>query len=131
MFFIYFIGIGILYLSIISIFSFIIFVCTLYPDFHGPKFRKLRGSLFLILGVSTCIPIFHLAIFGKYVNGFETKSHLIFWYIGGIYMLWADYSLYQEYLKNIYLINSIIAFILIIIYIFVFCLLLFLIFLEH
>ncbi len=60
------------------------FVCTLYPGFHGPNFRKLRGSLFLILGVSTSIPILHLAFFGKYINGFEAKPYLIFWYIGGI-----------------------------------------------
>ena len=56
----------------------------MYPDFHGPKFRRLRGSLFLILGVSTSIPILHLAFFGKYVKGFEAKPYLIFWYIGGI-----------------------------------------------
>jgi len=76
--------IGTLYLLIISTFSFIVFVCTLYPGFHGPRFRKIRGSLFLILGVSTSIPILHLAFFGKYISGFEAKPYLIFWYIGGI-----------------------------------------------
>ena len=76
--------IGAIYLTIISTFSFIVFVCTLYPGFHGPNFRRLRGSLFLILGVSTSIPILHLAFFGKYVKGFEEKPYLIFWYIGGI-----------------------------------------------
>ena len=76
--------IGTIYLTIISTFSFIVFVCTLYPGFHGPNFRRLRGSLFLILGVSTSIPILHLAFFGKYVKGFEEKPYLIFWYIGGI-----------------------------------------------
>ena len=78
------IDIGTIYLTIISTFSFIVFVCTLYPGFHGPKFRRLRGSLFLILGIPTCIPIFHLAFFGKYIKGFEEKPYLIFWYIGGI-----------------------------------------------
>ena len=77
----HFIGIGATYLTIISTFSFIVFVCTLYPDFHGPKFRRLRGSLFLILGISTAIPILHLAFFGKYVIGFEAKPYLIFWYM--------------------------------------------------
>ena len=76
--------IGTIYLTIISTFSFIVFVCTLYPGFHGPNFRRLRGSLFLILGVSTSIPILHLAFFGKFVKGFEEKPYLIFWYIGGI-----------------------------------------------
>jgi channel protein (hemolysin III family) len=76
--------IGTLYLTIITTFSFIVFVCTLYPGFHGPNYRRLRGSLFLILGVSTSIPILHLAFFGKYISGFEEKPYLIFWYIGGI-----------------------------------------------
>ena len=40
--------------------------------------------MFLILGVSTSIPILHLSIFGKYVNGFEKMPHLIYWYIGGV-----------------------------------------------
>ena len=56
----------------------------MYPGFHGPNFRRLRGSLFLILGVSTGIPILHLAFFGKYISGFEEKPYLIYWYIGGI-----------------------------------------------
>ena len=73
-----------MYLSLISVFSFIVFVCTLMPKFHEPEYRRIRGSLFLILGVSTAIPILHLAFFGKYVIGFEETPHLIFWYIGGI-----------------------------------------------
>ena len=40
--------------------------------------------MFLILGVSTSIPILHLAFFGNYVNGFDKMPHLIFWYLGGI-----------------------------------------------
>ena len=73
-----------MYLAIISTFSFIVFLSTLYPKFYEPKFRKIRGGLFLILGISTSIPILHLALFGKYVSGFEEKPHLIFWYIGGV-----------------------------------------------
>ncbi len=77
-------GIGKIYLVIICTFSFIVFVYTLTPGFDTPKYRRLRGSLFLILGISTAIPILHLAFFGKYVIGFEAKPYLIFWYIGGI-----------------------------------------------
>ena len=40
--------------------------------------------MFLILGISTAIPMLHLALFGKYVNGFDKKPHLIYWFIGGI-----------------------------------------------
>ena len=74
-------------------FFFILFVYELYPYFHGPKLKRLRESLFLILSVRTSIPIFLLAFFGKYVNSFEAKSHLIFLYIGSICMLLKVYSL--------------------------------------
>ena len=73
-----------MYLSFISIFAITVFFFTLSPDFHVPKRRRLRGTLFLTLGISTAIPILHLAFFGKYVNGFEKSPHLIFWYLGGI-----------------------------------------------
>lgn len=75
---------AIVYLSFISIFAITVFFFTLSPDFHVPKRRRLRGTLFLTLGISTAIPILHLAFFGKYVNGFEKSPHLIFWYLGGI-----------------------------------------------
>ena len=79
-----FIGIGAVYLALISIFGFLVFVCTLTPNFHMPARRKLRGSMFLILGVSTSIPIFHLIFFGKYVSGFEKVPKFYYWEIGGI-----------------------------------------------
>ncbi len=54
------------------------------PDFHVPRRRKLRGILFLTLGISTAIPILHLRFLGKFVTGFDKKPHLIYWYLGGI-----------------------------------------------
>lgn len=54
------------------------------PNYHAPEKRKLRGVMFLLLGVSTAFPIFHLAFFGKYVPGFENRPYLIWWYLGGI-----------------------------------------------
>ena len=59
-------------MAIISTFSLIVFIVTLIPEFNSPEYRRLRGSLFLILGISTSIPILHLALFGKYVIGFES-----------------------------------------------------------
>ena len=72
------------YLCFISIFAITVFLFTLSPDFHIPKRRTLRGTLFLSLGISTAIPIFHLIFFGKYVSGFEKSPHLIYWELGGI-----------------------------------------------
>lgn len=57
---------------------------TLSPDFHLPIRRRLRGSLFLSLGISSAVPILHLRFLGEYVNGFEKVPKLQYWYIGGI-----------------------------------------------
>jgi adiponectin receptor len=72
-----FFWIGKLYLTLMSTFSFIVFICALIHGFHEPKYWRIRGAFFLILGISTSIPIFHLAFFGKYVTVFEAKPH---WY---------------------------------------------------
>lgn len=76
--------IGIVYLAIITTLSIIVFVCTLTPDFHMPEKRRLRGTMFLALGVSTAFPIFHLVFFGNHITGFVNKPHFIYWYLGGI-----------------------------------------------
>lgn len=76
--------IGKMYLAIITTLSVIVFVCTLTPDFHKPEKRRLRGTMFLALGVSTAFPIFHLALFGNHITGFVNKPYLIYWYLGGI-----------------------------------------------
>ena len=57
---------------------------TLSPDFHLPIRRRLRGSLFLSLGISSAVPILHLRFLGEYVNGFEKVPKLQYWYFGGI-----------------------------------------------
>ena len=72
------------YLLFISVFALSVFFFTLSPDFHVPKRRRLRGTLFLSLGISTAIPILHLTFFGNYVKGFEKLPHLQYWYYGGV-----------------------------------------------
>lgn len=56
--------------------------------------------------MSTSIPIFHLAFFGKYISGFENKPHLIYWYIGGIvYVLGGLFfvsRIPEKYIPNIF-----------------------------
>jgi len=51
--------------------------------FHIPQKRKLRGILFLILGLSAGIPIVHLMIIGP-GDGMIKTPNLIFWELGGI-----------------------------------------------
>ena len=82
--YIFYLGIRKIYLVFICTFSFIVFIYTLRPEFYTPRYRRLRGTLFLILGISTSIPMFHLIFFGKYVIGYEAKPHFFYWYIGGI-----------------------------------------------
>lgn len=67
-----------------SLFSAIVFVLSLTPDYHLPKRRILRGSLFLLIGICAGLPIFHLIIFHKHVNGFDHSPKYHYWYLGGI-----------------------------------------------
>jgi predicted membrane channel-forming protein YqfA (hemolysin III family) len=52
-----------MYLGFISGFALMVFLFSLTPKFNKPEKRKLRGWLFLLLGVSTGVPIIHLALF--------------------------------------------------------------------
>ena len=72
------------YLTFISVFAVSVFLYSLTSDFHMPERRTLRGSLFLCLGLSAAIPIFHLLLFKSSIRGFEGMPRLVFWYIGGI-----------------------------------------------
>ena len=51
-----------LYLSIISVLSIGMFIFSLTKSFTLPSNRKLRGCLFLLVGISTSVPIIHLAM---------------------------------------------------------------------
>lgn len=53
-----------MYLTFISTFAIIVFVYSFNNNFNKPHKRKLRGTLFLTLGLSTGIPIVHLSLFG-------------------------------------------------------------------
>ena len=94
-----------IYLSFITIFSICVFVYSLTPSFTNPNYRKIRGIIFLTIGVSTAFPILHLAFFGKStVDGFKKQPKLFYWYFGGIsYVLGGlIYTLRvpEKYIKN-------------------------------
>ena len=75
------------YLCFISIFAISVFVFALSPDFHVPRRRRLRGTLFLTLGLSAGIPVVHLILFGNHVsgfNGYDSSPKYYLWVLGGI-----------------------------------------------
>ena len=81
------------------------FIYSLTPSFTNPNYRKIRGIIFLTIGISTAFPILHLAIFGKStVDGFKKQPKLFYWYFGGIsYVLGGlIYTLRvpEKYIKN-------------------------------
>jgi len=74
---------SIFYISFITLFSVVVFICSLKPDFNSPAKRKLRGTLFLCLGVSTAVPFLHILFFGQYTPGIIINPTLRNWLIGG------------------------------------------------
>lgn len=56
----HYIGLIILYLVGITFFCVVVFVVSLLPAFQKPKYRCLRGSLFLILGLTAIVPCINL-----------------------------------------------------------------------
>ena len=94
-----------IYLSFITIFSICVFIYSLTPSFTNKSHRKIRGTIFLTIGISTAFPILHLAFFGKStVDGFKKQPKLFYWYFGGIsYVLGGlIYTLRvpEKYIKN-------------------------------
>ena len=72
------------YLSLITAFGLGTFIYSLTNDFNKPQRRCLRGTLYLIFGLCTGVPILHMAFFGKYIKGYSEDITLLNWYLGGI-----------------------------------------------
>ena len=73
-----------LYLIEVTVFGLGTFLYSLTDDFNKPKRRTLRGTIFLVFGLSTGIPILHMAFFGDKIDGYGPGIKLINWYLGGI-----------------------------------------------
>lgn len=73
----------IFYLSFISIFALTVLVFSFKKDFGEPSKRKLRGFLFLTLGLSTAIPMAHLGLFSWTIKSNIVSPTLINWILGG------------------------------------------------
>ena len=72
------------YLIFITAFGVGTFLYSLTDDFNKPQRRSLRGIIYLIFGLCTSIPIFHMAFFGHTIEGYNKDIVLINWYLGGI-----------------------------------------------
>jgi adiponectin receptor len=72
------------YLSFISIFAMAVLVCAFRKDFGEPAKRAFRGLLFLSLGISSGMPVIHLALFPDSINGYIANPKLINWVLGGL-----------------------------------------------
>ena len=83
-FFYYSNGFKYFYLTEITIFGIGTFLYSLTDDFNKPNKRTLRGTIYLIFGLSTGIPVLHMAFFGDTIEGNSPGIQLIYWYLGGI-----------------------------------------------
>ena len=83
-FFYYSNGFKYFYLIEVTVFGIGIFIYSLTDDFNKPNKRTLRGSIYLIFGLCTGIPVLHMAFFGDTIEGNAPGIKLIYWYLGGI-----------------------------------------------
>lgn len=73
----------IFYLTFITVFAIAVFIFSFKEDFPNPEKRKLRGILYLTLGISAGLPIIHLGFFPHTINGFTVKPDITYWVYGG------------------------------------------------
>ncbi len=68
------------YLALISVTCLTAFVVMLMPSADKPRYRKLRGFLFIIVGLLAGIPSAHAAV----SNDPDVLVHLFYWAMGGV-----------------------------------------------
>lgn len=73
-------GIKLMYIILISTFCIFAFAVTLMPNSDQPNYRKLRGFLFIIVGLTAGIIPFHAAL----TNDPNVLVKLFYWALGGI-----------------------------------------------
>ena len=71
------------YLIEVTVFGIGTFLYSLTDSFNKPNKRTLRGTIFLVFGLCTGIPILHMAFFGDRIEGYSPGIKLINWYLGG------------------------------------------------
>ena len=93
------------YLSLITAFGIGTFIYSLTDDFNKPQRRCLRGTLYLIFGLCTSVPILHMAFFGKYIEGYSDDITLLNWYLEELVILLEFYFIYLDLMKKYFLEN--------------------------
>lgn len=70
------------YLGLMYFFCISCFVILLVPRYDQPKYRPLRGIIFVVCGVLSVIPIYHIEFLThqKYIHDFHTFP----WFLGGV-----------------------------------------------
>jgi adiponectin receptor len=68
-----------IYFVIIGLSCFGCFVTLLVPKFDQPKFIPLRGIMFVLCGLTSCLPMFHISNFiePKYLNEFDLTPWMV------------------------------------------------------
>jgi len=69
-----------IYLSLITLFCTISFIVTMLPNADIPKYRRLRGILFIIVGLLAGLPALHAAI----TNDSNILANFYYWALGGV-----------------------------------------------
>eukprot|EP00826_Nyctotherus_ovalis_P055960 TRINITY_DN7487_c0_g1_i12.p1 TRINITY_DN7487_c0_g1~~TRINITY_DN7487_c0_g1_i12.p1 ORF type:complete len:166 (-),score=7.92 TRINITY_DN7487_c0_g1_i12:276-773(-) len=69
-----------IYVSLISLFCTVSFIVTMLPNADMPKYRRLRGILFIIVGLLAGVPALHAAI----TNDPNIMVNFYYWALGGI-----------------------------------------------
>jgi adiponectin receptor len=69
-----------IYISLITLFCTISFVVTMLPNADIPKYRRLRGILFIIVGLLAGAPAAHAAI----TNDPNILATFYYWALGGV-----------------------------------------------
>jgi adiponectin receptor len=69
---------------------FLVFLSSLWSEFDKPKWRVLRGSLFLALGISGIFPFGHIMIFLQGGDNLPFFEGGVLWIVGGgLYIIGA------------------------------------------
>ena len=72
------------YIVYITSFGIGTFLYSLTDDFNKPTRRSFRGILYLVFGLCTSLPVFHMTFFGSTIEGYSKDINLFYWYLGGI-----------------------------------------------
>ena len=90
------------YLTFITVYGLTIFGLCLTDGYYMPEKRVIRGTMFLIFGICSGIPVIHISILGDKLKGYNTDTRFLFWYLGGITYIIGGILYITRYPEKIY-----------------------------